>query len=88
MRRVVTVLSALAFAFAVNGEALAKDGKKKPEPLTAEQKAANKEHAHERELAKDNSDKSGPLIRLHGHSSSHSSKPDSSWLTTKSHRDY
>ena len=88
MRRVVTVLSALAFAFAVNGEALAKDGKKKPEPLTAEQKAANKEHAQERKVDKaDAGDKSGPLIRLHGSSGSHS-KPDSSWLNSKRHKDY
>lgn len=90
MRRVVIVLSALAFAFAMNGEALAKDGKKKAANAaqTTEDKAANKERAQEHKVDKaDAENKGAPLIRLHSSSGSHG-KPDSSWLHDKSHKSY
>jgi hypothetical protein len=74
------LLSALMFAFGMNGEALAKDKKeKKKAPQTEAEKQAGKEkaqqHKEKQQDAQDNS--GGSLKRLHA--SSHG-KSDSNWL--------
>jgi hypothetical protein len=71
------------FAFAMNGEAFAKD---KPKASAADKEAA-KEHAQEHKAEKADADnKSGPLIRLHSVGGGSHSKPDSSWLNEKGHK--
>jgi len=81
MRRLVVLLSALMFAFAMNGEALAKDKKAKP---TDADKQAQKEHAQQHKAQKADADKSTPLMRFHASNS----KPDSSWLHGKGYKGY
>ena len=88
MRRRDVLLSALTFAFAMSGEALAKDAKQKPPKLTDAEKAERKEQAAEKkseQTAKEDKGGGGsPLIRLRGASSSgRNSKPESSWLRDK-----
>jgi len=82
MRRLAVLLSALIFALAMTGEALAKD--KKPKPTDADKKA-QKEQAQEHKFKQEESaSKGAPLIRFHG---SHS-RSGSDWLHEKSRKGY